>query len=360
MPDEPSPASPSTDPTPVYRLRDGLYAGDLLAAAVVGLGFFTWLAENPSDEAGVCRALSLHPRPADVLLTLCVARGLLRREQRVYHVTPLAREHLVAGSPWNLTPYFESLRDRPAIAEFLDVLRTGKPAAWASHQKPWAAAMEDEAFAERFTAAMDCRGAFLGAAVARALDLRKHARLLDVAGGSGVYACTVVSVHTHLQATVFEKPPVDVVASRAVKKRGLADRVAVVAGDMWNDPYPSGCDVHLLSHVLHDWDEPEVERLVRKSANALPPGGLLVVYDAHLDEAKAGPLPVAEYSALLVHSTQGRCYSVKELQDLMRWAGLVATHVIATVADRSLVVGTKPWRSTLAGGRAARSRLTRA
>jgi SAM-dependent methyltransferase len=335
-------ALPDTDPTPLYRLRDSLYAGDLLAAAVVRLGLFTWLADNPSDEAAVCRALSLHPRPADVLLTLCVARGLLRCEDGVFHVTALAREHLVAGSPWNLTPYFESLRDRPAISEFLDVLRTGKPGAWASHQKPWAAAMEDEAFAERFTAAMDCRGAFLGEALARALDLRSHTQLLDVAGGSGVYACTVVSVQTHMRATVLEKPPVDAVALRAVARRGMGDRVTVVAGDMWNDPYPSGCDVHLLSHVLHDWDEPEVESLVAKSANALPPGGLLVVHDAHLDEAKAGPLPVAEYSALLVHSTQGRCYSVKELEEMMRKAGLVATHVIPTVADRSLVVGAKP------------------
>ncbi len=342
LPKQPSPAEPSTDPTPVYRLRDGLYAGDLLAAAVVGLGLFTWLAENPSDDAGVCRGLSLNPRPADVLLTLCVARGFLRREQGVYHVTPLAREHLAAGSPWNLTPYFESLRDRPAIAEFLGVLRTGKPAGWSSHQKPWADAMEVETFAERFTAAMDCRGVFLGEALARALDLRSHVALLDVAGGSGVYACMVVSAHAHMRATVFEKPPVDSVARRAVAKRGLTDRVAVVAGDMWSDPYPTGHDVHLLSHVLHDWDAPEVERLIAKSAHALPPGGLLVVHDAHLDAEKAGPLPVAEYSALLVHSTQGRCYSVAELQEMMRRAGLIAMRVIPTVADRSLVVGTKP------------------
>jgi SAM-dependent methyltransferase len=339
---DPWPAVPTTDPTALYRLRDSLYAGDLLAAAVVGLGLFTWLAERPSDEAALCRALSLHPRAADVLLTLCLARGLLRREDGVFHVTDLAREHLVAGSPWDLTPYFESLRERPAIAEFLDVLRSGKPAAWASRQKSWAAAMEDEVFAERFTTAMDCRGAFLGEALARALDLRRHRHLLDVAGGSGVYACAVVGAHAEMRATVFEKPPVAWAAQRAVGRRGLAERVRVVAGDMWDDPFPEGCDVHLLSHVLHDWDLPEVERLVTKSARALPSGGLLVVHDAHLDLAKAGPLPVAEYSALLMHSTEGRCYSVGEVAGLMERAGLVATRVIPTVADRSLVLGSKP------------------
>lgn len=339
---DPSTGGPTSDPTPLYRLRDSLYAGDMLAAAVVGLGLFTWLAENPSDDASVCRGLSLHPRPADVLLTLGVARGLLRRESGVYHVTTLAREHLVAGSPWNLTPYFESLHERPAIAEFLAVLRTGRPAGWSSHRKPWSEAMEDDAFAERFTAAMDCRGTFLGAALARSLDLRGHSRLLDVAGASGVYSATVVSAHRQMRATVFEKPPVDAVARRALARRDLADRVDVMAGDMWNDPYPAGYGVHLLSHVLHDWDLPEAERLVAKSAGALPPGGLLVVHDAHLNEDKTGPLPVAEYSALLVHSTEGRCYSVAEVQAMMRRAGLAATRVVPTVADRSLVVGEKP------------------
>jgi hypothetical protein len=33
-----------TDPTLLYRLRDGVYAPDLLIAAVAELDLFTWLA----------------------------------------------------------------------------------------------------------------------------------------------------------------------------------------------------------------------------------------------------------------------------------------------------------------------------
>lgn len=336
-------ALPETDPTPLYRLRDGLYAGDLVAAAIVGLELFTHLAERPADAGEICRSLGIQARPADVLLTLCVARGLLRRDGGAYHVTTLAREHLVGGSPWDLTPYYASLRERPAIQQFLDVLRTGRPGLWAaaSNGKPWAEAMEDDAFAERFAAAMDCRGAFLGPALARAVDLARHAHLLDIAGASGIYARAVVAVHPHLRATVFERPPVDAVARRAIARHGDAGRVAVVAGDMWRDPLPQGCDVHLLSHVLHDWGEPEVRRLIDKCACALPSGGLLMIHDAHLDATKSGPLAVAEYSALLVHSTHGRCYSVAEIQEWMRVAGLGETRVVPTSVDRSLVIGVK-------------------
>src|ERR1051325_8058875 len=40
---------PSTDPTSIYRYRDGLYAVDLLTAAISHLDFFTWLNQHPSD-----------------------------------------------------------------------------------------------------------------------------------------------------------------------------------------------------------------------------------------------------------------------------------------------------------------------
>src|SRR6185369_5274398 len=158
---------------------------------------------------------------------------------------------------------------------------------------------------------MDCRGVYLGAAAARALDTRGLTRLLDVAGGSGIYACAIVAKHPHLRATVLEKRPVDSVARRAIERRGFSSKVDVIAGDMLTEEFPGDCDVHLISNVLHDWDEPVVKLLLGKSFRALKPGGLLVIHDAHLNETKTGTVPVAKYSALLMHSTEGKCYSVE-------------------------------------------------
>jgi len=200
---------PATDPTSIYRYRDGLFAADLLGAALVGLDFFTWLNDHPSDKAGICRSLELAERPADVMLTLFIAMGYLQQEIGVFKLTDLGREHLVKDSPWYIGPYYASLKERPVCKDFLSVLRTGKPANWGSfkNEKEWARAMEDETFANQFTAAMDCRGVYLGQAVAKALDLRNHRQLLDIAGGSGIYACCLVARHSHLKATVLKSHP---------------------------------------------------------------------------------------------------------------------------------------------------------
>lgn len=335
---------PQTDPLAIYRYRDGLYAADLLTAALAEFDLFTWLAAHPSDLAGMCRELAIKPRPTDVMVTLFAANGYVTAVDGVYHVTALAREHLVSSSPWFIGPYFLSLRERPVVKDFITILRTDRPANWGSYRdhKEWGEAMLTPEFATSFTAAMDCRGLYLGAAAAQAVEAHGWNRLLDIAGGSGIYACAMVARHPHLTAAVFERPPVDGIARTMIAQRGCTERVDVIAGDMFVDPLPRGFDRHLFSNVLHDWDEPKVRTLLAASHAALEPGGTLIVHDAHLNADKAGPLPVAAYSALLMSVTEGKCYSIAEMETLLGDSGFRDVQLTPTVADRSIITARKP------------------
>ncbi|HAM70431.1 MAG TPA: methyltransferase [Verrucomicrobiales bacterium] len=331
---------PSSDPLQLYRHRDAIYSTDLLAAALVWLDFFTWLTGCPSTLDGICTGLSLHPRPVDVMLTLFKGMGLVEERDGVFSTSLVAREHLVSGSPWFLGPYYASMKERSVTRDFVTVLRTGKPANWASYkdEKAWAQAMEGEAFARQFTAAMDCRGVYLGQALARSVDLAGCRRLLDIAGGSGIYSCALLAANPALSGVVLEKSPVDRICRGEVDARGYGSRIEVVTGDMFRDPWPRGADVHLISNVLHDWDFPEVRELLRRSAEALPSGGMLLVHDVHINREKTGPLPNAQYSALLMCITEGKCYSVGEMEGLLREAGFGPAELRTTAADRSVLV----------------------
>jgi SAM-dependent methyltransferase len=333
----------ATDPTPLYRLRDGVYAADLLTVAIAELDLFTLVHEAGAvDAAALCERLELDARPADVMVTYLVALGLLERapEGRV-RLSDMAAEHLVAGSPLDLRPYFGSLRERPACGELLAVLRTGEPAGWASASEAWAERLGEPAFAQRITAAMDARAAYLGPKLAEALRDVPAGRVLDVGGGSGAYASALVDARRDLRATVFERPPVDAAARTLLAERGYADTVDGASGDMFADPLPAGHDLHLFSHVLHDWGEEQVRALLAASFTAMPPGGAIVDHDTHIDADKAGPLPVAEYSVLLMHSTPGKCWSVGELAAMLNDAGFADTEVRPTAADRTAIVAHK-------------------
>jgi hypothetical protein len=334
---------PKTDPSELLRLRDSIYAADLLVAAVAWLDFFSWLSGNPSDQAGICSGLQIEHRPADVMLTLLAAMKLIEERDGKYYLTEVAKEHLASDSSWNLTPYLETMRERPTCKDMLQVLRSGRPCSWGSKkdEQEWALAMEREEVARRVTAAMDSRGAHLAPAMAEELRCSRHEALLDVAGGSGIYACTIAARNDHLKAAVLEKPPVDRIAEDFVAKKGLAQRVSVIAGDMF-EGLPLGYDLHLFSNVLHDWGEEAVRRLLTKSFEALPAGGEIVIHDAHIDEDKRGPLPVAEYSVLLMYSTEGKCYSLGEIRDLLEGNGFVDIRFLPTMAYWSLIRAQKP------------------
>jgi acetylserotonin N-methyltransferase len=224
----------------------------------------------------------------------------------------------------------------------LKVLRTGRPANWGGYDpQAWAQAMEREDFAQSFTAAMDCRGVLLGPAMARKLDLSAQQAVLDVAGGSGIYACALVARHTHLRAAVLEKPPVDRIARECIAKQGCTEQVQVISGDMFTEAWPSGFDTHLLSNVLHDWDEPVVRDLLAKSHAALPSGGMLIIHDAFINAEKTGPLHVAEYSALLMSITEGKCYSLAELRTYLDAAGFEWVEQQGTAVSRGFIVARK-------------------
>ena len=334
---------PATDPLELYRMRDGIYGVDLLAAGIAHLDLFTWLSDHPATLGSICAHFDLHVRPADVMMTLFTAMKLVTVSGGCFHLTLRAREHLVKGSPWYLAPYYAALKDRPQTLDMLKVLRTGKPANWGSYkaEDAWAAAMEKPEFAEQFTAAMDCRGVYLGHALAAKVDLGERKTLLDIGGGSGIYACSFAARHPELRATVLEKPPVDRIARDATARQGFSERVEVLAGDMFAEPLPAGFDVHLISNVLHDWDEPVVRDLLKRSYAALPTGGLLIVHDCHLNADKTGPLPVAQYSALLMHSTEGKCYSIGEMRSYLGDAGFEWQTHQPTAGDRSYIAAMK-------------------
>jgi SAM-dependent methyltransferase len=336
----------ATDPTALYRLRDGVYAPDLLIVAIAELDLFTFVNRSGAiDAAELCAQLELDARAADVMVTYLTALDLLeRRPGGRLSVSRTAQDHLVAGSPLDLRAYFGSLRERPGCAELLGVLRTGTPSAWASApaEPDWAERLDDVEFAQRITAAMDARAAFLGPALSDALADLDARRVLDVGGGSGAYACALVDRTPELRATVFERPPVDSAARTLLAERGYRDRIEIRSGDMFTDPLPAGHDLHLFSHVLHDWSEDQVRHLLASSFAALQPGGCLVDHDTHLDEGKTGPLAVAEYSVLLMHSTPGRCRSVGELAAILADVGFTRIASRPTAADRSAIVAFKP------------------
>lgn len=330
----------------LIRLRDSAFATDVFIAAVTWLDLFTKLNDRPRSLEEICRDLEVVERPATTMMHLMHSWGLVALRNGRYEPTEIAQRHLVAGATQSLVPYFASLKERATVREMVDVLRLSTNAVWRERKEQekakWSELMQRPDFADFYTAGMDSRGSILGPGLADTIDVSDRRRLLDVAGGSGVYAANVVKRNPHLKAAVLERPPVDDVARKLLDRQGLGDRIDVVGADMFADPLPAGFDVHLFSHILHDWPMPKVRELVAKSFAALEPGGMIAIYSAHLAPEGAGPAPVAEYSVLMMYLYEGRCYSTREMEEVLVQAGFRGIRVASSVGNRSLITAGKP------------------
>lgn len=342
--------TPATDPSQILRYRDRQYAAELIAVAMLEFDLFSWMSRHPGATfETLCESLGFVERPADVMLTLCRASGFIySARDGGLHLTDMGREYLCGGSAYFLGPYYKPIAATPIARSFREVLTTGKPANWQgkSDGADWHASMRDPVFAADFTNLMNCRGLAFGQVLAERLSpaLASRSRLLDVAGGSGIYSATMIARNPHMTATVLEQAPVDAITRQEISRHGLDGQVQVLTADMFDATWPTQHDVLLFSNVLHDWDVAEVDILLQKAADALLDGGLLIIHDAFIDSDKAGPLPVAEYSALLMNITQGKCYSVGEYEDMLRTRGFHPGEYQPTLADRGLLTAERSRR----------------
>jgi hypothetical protein len=106
MPGRPAGAQPIVvaqqelpSPVPLMALSTGFWAFKTLAAAHE-LDLFSRLSGGASTTSlELARALGIHPRPAEMLLTGCAALGLLEKADGRYRNSPMSEESLVRGKP---------------------------------------------------------------------------------------------------------------------------------------------------------------------------------------------------------------------------------------------------------------------
>jgi hypothetical protein len=341
------------DLAPVTRHMRAMYSSRLLIAAVEHLNVLEQFVDGPMTLAQLQSRLGLKDRPAMVLFPALCAMGMLRRDgDGRLSLTEIGRSLTSTGVP-NLKGYLGLEKDDAGVVEMAERLRRDgpieTPAQGIAYTKEGdeTSPMDDPAAARFLTLALAGRAQYLAPLVAEALP-RRNGHLLDVAGGTGVFAYEWLLRNPESTATVVDTASVLAVAAEFretyAKRPGgatLRERARLVPGDMLVDALPRA-DIVLAASLFHDWPEPTCENLTRRFAAVLNPGGELWVHDLFLDDTLDGPLPATDYSGLLFWVTKGRAYSRAEHHRWFAQAGLAPTETkIPTRVDYSLIAARK-------------------
>lgn len=319
-------------PNPLMQLATGFWSFKTYAAAIE-IGLFDLLAGGRGMVADeVAAALGIQHRPADLLLAGCASLGLLDKDGARYRNSALSEEFLVKGRPYYFGGFVRYLdrREYPAWEHIVEVLRDNRPRTWSSDTQKSLFDTEDPETLELFWDAMFSISTFTGRALGDVYDFTRHARLLDVGGGSGAYPIELCRRYGHLSATVFDLPPVCGLARDKISAAGLDGTIDTCAGDFLRDSaLPGGYDAILLSMILHDWDEETGRALLCKCRASLPEHGAVLICELILNDARTGP-PAAALMGMnmLVETEGGKNYSGAEYKQWLLDAGFARVEAV--------------------------------
>lgn len=303
-------------PPELLRASGGYWASSAIQAGVV-LGIFSALGERQATAEEVAAGIRADARGTGVLLDALAALGLAVKSEGRYANTPFGRRYLCDDSPDNLC---HMIRHHHHLMESWARLHEAVSAGRPVRQRSSHAGGEVR---EAFLMGMHNSAMLLAPHVAPVVDLHGRRRLLDLGGGPGTYAVHFCRENPGLSATVLDFPDTGRIAERIIARFGLEGRVAFEGGDFLEDDVKGPYDAVWLSHILHGEGPEECRGIIRKASAALEPGGVFLVHEFVLDDAKDGPVYPALFSLnMLLGTPAGRAYSEGELRAMLEEAGI--------------------------------------
>jgi hypothetical protein len=172
-------------------------------------------------------------------------------------------------------------------------------------------------------------------AVAAAFDFPRSGTLVDVGGATGHMLTTVLARHSGLRGVLFDMPHVAKEAAELIASRGLSSRITVETGSFF-ERVPTGADLYLLSHIIHDWSEAQCLTILENCRNAMNPGGRLLVVEMVLPPGNTmHPGKILDMMMLVGAGGQER--TQEEYRALLDEAGFELTRVIPTQSPVSVI-----------------------
>jgi len=175
---------------------------------------------------------------------------------------------------------------------------------------------------EAFIGAMHVVGRSLSREIAEAYDLSPFQKLLDIGGATGTYIVAFLEKNPRMTAVLFDLPDVIPMAKKRLERKGLLDRVELVSGDFYTDELPKGCDLALLSAIIHQNSPQENLNLYRKIHRALVLGGKVLIRDHVMNPDRTFPPQGTLFAInMLVNTEGGDTYTFDEIKNSLEAAG---------------------------------------
>jgi 3-hydroxy-5-methyl-1-naphthoate 3-O-methyltransferase len=318
------------------------YVPTLVLEAAVRHRVFDALDNGPKTLDAIAEATGASERGLAGILNVLIGLGFLSKSGDEYALTPESSVFLVTTKPSFQGGLLRHVSQQllPAWLHLNEVVATGKPASAVNRQNGGA-----EFFADFVTDLLPMN-------YPAAQELAKHLRLdrmsepvsvLDLAAGSGVWGIALAQSAPNVRVRAVDWPQVLPVTRRTAERCGVADRITFSEGDLHDADFSSGHHVATLGHILHSEGEARSRALLKKTLNALAPGGTIAIAEFLVNADRTGPLNGLIFAVnMLVNTETGNTYSFEEIREWLTEAGFVNARLLPAPGPSPLILANKP------------------
>ncbi len=175
-------------------------------------------------------------------------------------------------------------------------------------------------------------------ALVEAFDFGTAKNVVDIGGGMGSLLIELLNRWPHLHGVLYDQAHVIEAATPRLQSSGLASRCEAVAGDFFTS-VPKGGDIYVVRHVVHNWGDAEAATVLRHCAEALPPGGKVLVIEGILLPGNRKDMTRLLDLEMMVLSGTGRERNKAEFRQLFKKAGLRLTSTRPLANTARIIIG---------------------
>lgn len=318
------------------------YEPALILEAAVRLGVFDALHDRPMTLPEAAARVGASVRGMRALLNALVGLRLLVRYGQRYALSDESERFLVSTKPTfqgQMSKHVSRLLI-PRWLHLTEVVRTGKPAAAVNEQA------DGGAFFRQFVEDIFPMSYDAARALAVELgigELAEPLSVLDLAAGSGVWGIALAEASALVSVTAVDWPAVLPVTRRVAQRRGVLDRFHFVEGDLLEADFGRGHSIATLGHILHSEGEQRSRSLLRKTFDAMAPGGTIVIAEFIADEDRTGPAGALIFAVtMLVNTEAGDTFTFGEMSHWLSEAGFIDVRQLDVAGPAPLILATKP------------------
>jgi cyclopropane fatty-acyl-phospholipid synthase-like methyltransferase len=302
------------------------------------------------DVDEVAKAIGVEPQPARILLLGLTSLLLLEKHGPKYVNTALVRRKLLRSGERFLGPLIDIQAEiiNASLVDFAESMRQNTNVGLRHLTGP------GTTLYERLTAHPKLQEVFyanMGDASQRAFaqildryDFTRVRHAIDIGGGDGTNSIELARRYPELEVTVFDQESVTRLAAQRIEDPDVRKRVHFHPGDLFADPLPTGADAILFFHIFEIWSLPRNTELLRKCYDALPDGGVCLVYNFVSNDEGTGSMSAGLVSPyfLALASGEGMTYSPNDMEQAVLDAGFDRVERYQDLGfSHTLVVGHK-------------------